>query len=592
MATYTSKYNLKKPAPEDFVEVSDLNGNFDIIDETLSKKADLDETGKVDPEQLPTMDYVPTSDKGEAGGVATLGQDGKVPGTQLPEMDYEQKGAAKKAVGDHDASELAHPDIRLEIANVKKTADNAQDTADEALEALASFAYTIQVVPSQSGTLTYTGEPQSPVWSSYNPDTLTLSGDTTKTAAGTYQATFTPKEKYKWADGTNTAKTVNWTIDRAPVAVPTQAKALTYSAGSQSPDWTNYDPAKLTLGGTTTGINAGSYDATFTPKDNYCWAGGGYAKKTVSWTIGKATGILSLSVSQLDLNVSKKTGTITVTRSGTGAVTARSSTDNATVSVNSTTVTVTAVSNGSAVITVEAAGDNNYTAPPSKTCSVTVSMPNKTLANNTWAQIAQAAEAGQAESYWKVGDTKDITVSGETLTLVIVGFKHDDLASGGKAGITFGLKNLMKTKRQMNSSNTNVGGFTGSAMYTWLQGDLLKALPSDLQAVLKSVNKKTSAGSASSTINTNAMKIFLFSEVEVFGTTTYSATGEGSQYSYFATAGNRVKYLENGSGAADLWWERSPRASDSYYFCYVYSGGNAFSSSASYSWGVCFGFCV
>ena len=108
-----------------------------------------------------------------------------------------------------------------------------------------------------------------------------------------------------------------------------------------------------------------------------------------------------------------------------------------------------------------------------------------------------------------------------------MGFNHDDLASGGKAGITFGMKNLMATTRRMNASNTNSGGFTGSEMYSWLQNTLLPTLPSDLQAVLKSVNKKTSAGSQSSTINTNSMKLFLFSEIEIFGSTTYSKAGEG-----------------------------------------------------------------
>ena len=103
-------------------------------------------------------------------------------------------------------------------------------------------------------------------------------------------------------------------------------------------------------------------------------------------------------------------------------------------------------------------------------------------------RIAAASEAGVAASTWSVGDTKNITVGGETLTVEIVGFNHDDLASGGKAGITFGLKNLMANTRQMNSSNTNAGGFTGSDMYDWLQGTLLNSLPSDLRAVLKSVD--------------------------------------------------------------------------------------------------------
>ena len=142
------------------------------------------------------------------------------------------------------------------------------------------------------------------------------------------------------------------------------------------------------------------------------------------------------------------------------------------------------------------------------------------------------------------------------------------------------------------SSNTNGGGFTGSEMYSWLQNTLLPTLPSDLQSVLKSVNKKTSAGSQSSTINTNSMKLFLFSEIEIFGSTTYSKAGEGSQYSYFATAANRIKYLSNGSGSAGWWWERSPYGSSSNIFCFVNSGGNADANSASSTYGVCFGFCV
>ena len=144
----------------------------------------------------------------------------------------------------------------------------------------------------------------------------------------------------------------------------------------------------------------------------------------------------------------------------------------------------------------------------------------------------------------------------------------------------------------MNASNTNSGGFTGSEMYSWLQNTLLPTLPSDLQAVLKNVNKKTSAGSQSSTINTNSMKLFLFSEIEIFGSTTYSKAGEGSQYSYFATAANRIKYLANGSGSASWWWERSPHGGSSSNFCVVNSNGDANISGANYASGVCFGFYI
>ena len=44
MATYTKNYKLKKPAPEDFADIADLNENTDKIDAALKDKADLDES--------------------------------------------------------------------------------------------------------------------------------------------------------------------------------------------------------------------------------------------------------------------------------------------------------------------------------------------------------------------------------------------------------------------------------------------------------------------------------------------------------------------------------------------------------------------
>ena len=96
--------------------------------------------------------------------------------------------------------------------------------------------------------ITYNGGEQSPSWNSYNPETLTLGGTTTATNAGTYTATFTPKGKYKWTDGTQTPKQITWTINRATVSVPSQSGSLTYTGSTQSPTWAGYDDAgKLTL---------------------------------------------------------------------------------------------------------------------------------------------------------------------------------------------------------------------------------------------------------------------------------------------------------------------------------------------------------
>lgn len=591
MATYTTKYHLKKPALEDFGDIADINANMDIIDETLTNKADLGEDGKVPLEQLPELGS--DLELGETSDTAYRGDRGKAAYDHSQTKNSNPHETAAKDIDYTDNEELGATNVQDVIDAVALVAKTAQATADDALEAITEIAFTINTVPTQSGSLTYTGQAQSPTWNSYDPNALQIGGTTTGTNAGTYQATFTPKDPYKWADGTTTAKTVNWTIGRAGITLPTQSGSLTYTGAAQSPSWSGYDSNKMTLGGTTSGTNAGSYNASFTPKANYQWTDGTTSAKTAAWSIGKAAGSLTLSKSSVSIGVSSQTDTVTVTRPGDGVITATSNNSAiATASVSGTTITITAKASGSTTITVKVAAGTNYTAPANKTINVTVQMLSPTLANNTWAQIAAASEAGVAASTWSVGDTKNITVGGETLTVEIVGFNHDDLASGGKAGITFGLKNLMANTRQMNSSNTNAGGFTGSDMYDWLQGTLLNSLPSDLRAVLKSVNKKTSAGSQSSTINTNAMKIFLFSEIEIFGSVTYSKSGEGSQYSRFATASSRIKYLSNGSGSASDWWERSPYGSNSNYFCRVDSDGGASLNVANSSRGVCFGFCV
>ena len=141
----------------------------------------------------------------------------------------------------------------------------------------------------------------------------------------------------------------------------------------------------------------------------------------------------------------------------------------------------------------------------------------------------------------------------------------------------------------MNSSNTNSGGWENCAMRKSNMATYLSQLTSAWQSVVKQVNKLSSAGSQSTTIKTTADKLFLLSEVEIFGSTSYSVSGEGTQYAYYKAGNSKVK---NVSGSAYGWWERSPYASSSTSFCIVGSYGNASSSNASYSYGVAFGFCV
>lgn len=391
-------------------------------------------------------------------------------------------------------------------------------------------------------------------------------------------------------NGVTKTATTSVTVNRKTIsAVPSQSGTLTYNGGSQSPTWNNYSTTQLTIGGTTSGTNAGSYTATFTPKSNYRWSDGSTTPKSVSWSIGKAAGSLSISPTSMTLDTTTKSKTITVTRSGNGTISAVSSnTAAATVSVSGNTVTVTGKANGSAKITISVAAGTNYTAPASKTCAVTVSFLKDNFADNDWASIIAACHSGSVPSTWVVGNSKTMTINGTSYQVDIIGKNHDTYASGGRAPLTFQLHDCYGDTKAMNSSDTNSGGWKNSAMRTTHLPAILALMPTEVQNGIREVSKKASVGGASSTIETVSDKLFLLSEVEIFGSTSYSAAGEGTQYDYYKAGNSKVK---NRNGSAATWWERSPCASNSTRFCLVYSDGGAGDGRASIARGVAFGFC-
>ena len=214
------------------------------------------------------------------------------------------------------------------------------------------------------------------------------------------------------------------------------------------------------------------------------------------------------------------------------------------------------------------------------------------LAACTWEQINRIGAAGKAADYFCVGDTKTVTLTtGEAITLRIIDFAHDDLAvtGGGKAPITFDVANCLATTQKMNPTDTNVGGYSGCALYATLTSTIFNTLPVDLQNVIKQVYKKTSAGNQSDSIVTTAEKIFLLSEVEVHGAITCAKTGEGTQYALFTSGGSKVKMV--GASAA-VWWMRSPLGNQASYFCTVEISGSAYRELSSQLRGVAFGICV
>lgn len=210
------------------------------------------------------------------------------------------------------------------------------------------------------------------------------------------------------------------------------------------------------------------------------------------------------------------------------------------------------------------------------------------FANNTWEQIIAACHNNEVPDTWKVADHKPMTINGVDYQIDIIGKNHDTYSDGsGKAPLTFQLHDCYGEIKNMNSSNTNSGGWTSCAMRSTHLPAILALMPTEVQSGIREVNKLTSAGNQSATINTTADKLFLLSEVEIFGRSTYSKSGEGAQYDYYKAGNSHVKSY---NGNAYIWWERSPYGSNSTNFCIVNSYGASYNIAHS-ARGVAFGFC-
>lgn len=293
---------------------------------------------------------------------------------------------------------------------------------------------------------------------------------------------------------------------------------------------------------------------------------------TTSLTFFSAT--ITVTVESGASVVLKKNGTTLQTKTSTGTVV---------FTVTETgTYTIVATKNGQTT-----SGSVNVVSSTTS-YALTLSFLNDNFANNSWASIIAACHSGSVPSTWVVGNSKTMTINGASYQVDIIGKNHDAYTAGGKAPLTFQLHDCYAATEAMNSSDTNSGGWKNSAMRTTHLPAILALMPTEVQNGIREVSKKASVGGASSTIETVSDKLFLLSEVEIFGSTSYSAAGEGTQYDYYKAGNSKVKKR---NGSADYWWERSPLDTSSTYFCLVNSNGTANAYHASGAGGVAFGFC-
>lgn len=236
--------------------------------------------------------------------------------------------------------------------------------------------------------------------------------------------------------------------------------------------------------------------------------------------------------------------------------------------------------------------------------------------NASYSEISTASRNGTAASMWSIGDVKAVTLNGtvgaytfsnETTYMFIVAFDHNatietgsgahiicsfakSAATGGKDIAFVDTEYNQYTSRpcfHMNSTRTNSGGWASSYMRQTICSQFKNAMPSDLQAVLRSrtIYTDNTGGDTnnSSYVTATTDYVYLPSEFEVYGSDSNANSHEKDyqqQLAYYKNGASKIRYKSNDTSEAAWWLCRSPGYYD-HSFCIVYSRGYSDSNHAN-----------
>ena len=406
-------------------------------------------------------------------------------------------------------------------------------------------------------------------------------------------------------NGVTQTATFNVTVNRKSVTKPTWKNNLTYNGNAQSVSsanyWNNYNTSYMTIGGTTSAANAGTYIATFTPGSNYRWSDGTTTAINVNWTINRANGSLNVNPTTVALNGNNYNSgvAVTISRAGDGAISySPTHVNGLTMSLNGNILTIkgngsTAIA--SQTITISVAQGTNHTAPSNKTITVSAQYWSwgadggtvdaawfnglkNYLASNSGSSI-RTSNGGSI-----LGTTKSVTLSsailGTTTHLIrVIGVDQD-----ANNTVTFQTKNCLSQYTTFGDNAMWIGSTARSLCQNYYN-----AFPG--KAAIKTVSKGTCPdyGNRNQDVTYNNETVFLLSERE-FGLDSYSplsisnsttsraecTQGKNFAYSYYTSNATRIMYLgDTSTNSYGYPWERSRYYDYSNRVCRVDGDGSA-----------------
>ena len=221
--------------------------------------------------------------------------------------------------------------------------------------------------------------------------------------------------------------------------------------------------------------------------------------------------------------------------------------------------------------------------------------PNS-FATDSWKTIAKAVRSNNISKY-NVGDTRTIdmgTYGTHTLRLSNKSTPSECSTTGfsqSACGFVLEFADIITT-HVMNDTNTNVGGWPASSMYTFVNNDIYNALPSELKdAIIDTVTVSGHGSTSGETNFTSTDKMYLLSTAEVWAqgssnTIDYDTARDNTrQLDYYKNLGtstsNYSGTIKKNGTSATWWWLRAANSSYHDFFYPVSDNGDWANSEAN-----------
>ena len=216
----------------------------------------------------------------------------------------------------------------------------------------------------------------------------------------------------------------------------------------------------------------------------------------------------------------------------------------------------------------------------------------KNFSTDDWETIIDAIGEGNTSKY-NVGDTKEIDLGSYGKHTLRIANKSTPSEcsntnfSQSACGFVLEFADVIITHK-MNDTNTNVGGWPASSMYTFVNNDIYNAIPSEIKNEIIDTTVISGHGKSNTENFTSTDKLYLLSTAEVWSQGSSNTISDDAardvtrQLDYYKNLGTSTT---NRSGAVKksgyAWWLRVANSSDNNNFYRVNNRGDWSNNNAS-----------